>query len=127
MNKLLIITVIGAVLTACAPMQPVAVSDLSSMPAEQALLSGIRLYEDGQYPSAERELRRALDLNLRASKDVANANKYLAFVYCTSDRMRECEQAFKAARAAQPDFALSKSEAGHPVWGPVYKRVSEQR
>jgi hypothetical protein len=37
--------------------------------------------------------------------------------------MAECEASFRAARQADPTFALSKSEAGHPVWGPVYKRV----
>jgi len=126
MNKLLIVALLGLV-AACAPVQPVAVSDLSNMPAEQALLTGIRLYEDGQYGPAERELQRALDLKLHAAKDVANANKYLAFVYCTSERLQACEQSFRTARAAQPDFALSKSEAGHPVWGPVYQRVIDQR
>ena len=27
---------------------------------------------------------------------------------------------YRAARVADPNFALSKAEAGHPVWGPVY-------
>jgi hypothetical protein len=126
MKKLLIVALLGLT-AACVPVAPVAVSDLSNMPAEQALLAGIRLYEDAQYVPAERELRRALDLKLHADKDIANANKYLAFIYCTSERVRECESAFRAARAAQPDFALSKSEAGHPVWGPVYKQVMGQR
>jgi hypothetical protein len=35
----------------------------------------------------------------------------------------ECEAAFRAARAADPGFVLSRSEAGHPLWGPVYRRV----
>ena len=26
--------------------------------------------------------------------------------------------------AANPAFTLSRSEAGHPLWGPVYRRVS---
>ena len=29
----------------------------------------------------------------------------------------------RAARKADPQFALGKSEAGHPLWGPVYKRA----
>ena len=41
----------------------------------------------------------------------------------TSERLAECESAFRAARAADPAFALSRSEAGHPLWGPVYRRV----
>lgn len=53
----------------------------------------------------------------------AAAQKHLAFIYCTSQRVAECEAAFRAARLADPAFALSRSEAGHPLWGPVYKRV----
>ena len=38
--------------------------------------------------------------------------------------MAECEAAFRAARAADPAFALSRAEAGHPMWGPVYQRAA---
>jgi predicted kinase len=31
----------------------------------------------------------------------------------------------RAARADDPGFALSKSEAGHPLWGPVWQRVRQ--
>jgi len=34
-----------------------------------------------------------------------------------------CEAQFRAARTDDPAFALSKAEAGHPQWGPVYQRV----
>jgi len=37
--------------------------------------------------------------------------------------MNDCEAQFRAARTADPAFALTKSEAGHPLWGPVYQRV----
>ena len=30
---------------------------------------------------------------------------------------------FRRAREADRTFALDKSEAGHPVWGPVYKKL----
>ncbi len=92
-------------------------------PAEQALLGGMRLYDDGDYPAAERELERALVLDLRAARDKATAQKYLAFIYCTSGRESACELAFRAAIAADPQFALSRAEEGHPAWGPVYRRV----
>lgn len=124
MTKFLIGLISVAALAACTQTAPVAVTDLSSLPAEQALLGGIRLYEDGQYSQAETELNRALSLHLRASKDVANAHKYLAFIYCTSDRAGQCESAFRAARSADPAFALTKSEQGHPLWGPVYAKVA---
>jgi Tfp pilus assembly protein PilF len=108
----------------CAPpTAPPGLMDVAERTAEKALLAGIRAYEDGQYPESERQLGTALQAGLASAKDRAAANKYLAFVYCTSNRMAECEQAFRSARKADPMFALSKSEAGHPLWGPVYKRA----
>jgi Flp pilus assembly protein TadD len=109
--------------TGCAQPVPMAVSDLHDHPAEQALLDGLRAYEDGQYETAEAHLRRALELGLAAPRDQANANKTLAFILCTSDRVVACEQAFKAARKADPLFSLSRAERGHPLWGPIYKKA----
>jgi Tfp pilus assembly protein PilF len=103
------------------------VSDLLARPAERALVAGMRAYDDGQYPAAERELKAALDAGLAHASDRANAHKLLAFVYCTSQRTADCEAAFRAARAADAGFALSRAEAGHPQWGPVYRRVSAGR
>jgi Tfp pilus assembly protein PilF len=110
---------------ACATEKPAApgLLDLSERPAEKALLVGMRAYEDGQYAEAEKQLRSALAKGLASPRDRAGAQKYLAFIYCTSERMTECEAAFRAARKADPSFTLSRSEAGHPVWGPVYKRL----
>jgi len=110
--------------TGCAqPAPALGLMDVAERPAEKALLAGIRAYEDGQYPEAEKQLGRALQTGLVSPKDRAAANKYLAFVYCTSNRLGDCESAFRSARRADPNFALSKSETGHPLWGPVYKRV----
>lgn len=97
--------------------------DVVERPAEQALLAGLRAYEDAQYADAEKQFGLALQLGLPSPKDRAAAEKHLAFIYCTTNRVTECEAAFRAARQADPKFALSKSEAGHPLWGPVYQRV----
>ena len=102
-------------------------TDVMQRPAERALLTGLRAYEDGQYVDAERELKKALEIGLASAKDRASANKHLAFVYCTSNRASACDQAFRAALEADPEFALSKAEAGHPLWGPVYRRVTAGR
>jgi hypothetical protein len=110
---------------ATAPTPP-GLSDLLERPAERALYDGIRAYDDGQFLQAESHLRRALDLGLRNPRDRAAAHKLLAFVTCTSDRVAECEGQFRAARAADPAFALTRSESGHPQWGPVYRRVVPQ-
>ena len=117
-------------LTACAqpPVAPPAVGllDVAERPAERALLAGMRAYEDAQYAQAEKQLQAALQGNLVSPRDRAAAHKLLAFIFCTSNRMTDCEVQFRAARAADAGFALSKSEAGHPLWGPVYQRVQQR-
>lgn len=105
------------------PPPPPSVVELASQPAEQALLAGLRAYEEGQYKRAERSLGKALKAGLDAPQDRAAAHKTLAFVYCTSKRRKQCEAAFRAARDADAAFALSKAEAGHPIWGPVYRKL----
>jgi len=117
--------VVGLTLSGCAqpPASAPGLVDLLARPAERALLGGLREYEDARYAEAEHLLTQALNLRLESGKDRAAAHKYLAFIYCTSNRMRDCEAQFRAARLADPSFTLSKSEAGHPSWGEVYKRV----
>ncbi|MEO8807117.1 MAG: TssQ family T6SS-associated lipoprotein [Burkholderiaceae bacterium] len=112
-------------LAGCAvpPPAPSGLMEVIERPAEKALLGGWRAYEDAQYPQAEKLLAQALQVGLASSKDRAAAHKLLAFIFCTSERVAACEIEFRRARADDPDFTLSKSEAGHPQWGPVYKRV----
>lgn len=110
---------------AAAPAVP-GLLDLLDRPAERALLAGLRAYDDGQYPESEAQLRRALEGNLRATRDRSAARKMLAFVYCTTARLAQCEAEFRAALREDPSFTLSRGEAGHPMWGPVYKRVKPQ-
>jgi hypothetical protein len=117
----LLALVVAAALAGCAA--PPGLTDLIERPAERALLDGMRLYDDARYPQSEAALRRALELGLASGRDRASAHKLLAFITCTSERVADCEQAFVAARAADPDFALSRAEQGHPLWGPVYRRV----
>jgi Tfp pilus assembly protein PilF len=105
------------------PAAPNGLAELMERPAERALIEGIRAYDDGQYPQAEAALRKALGAGLASARDRASAHKLLAFITCTSERLAECEAAFRAARAADPAFALNRSEAGHPLWGPVYRKV----
>jgi Tfp pilus assembly protein PilF len=106
------------------PSAPLGLLDITARPAEAALLAGMRSYEDAQYPQAEQQLQNALRLGLPSPKDQAAAHKYLAFIFCVSNRAAECESAFRSAKRSDPGFALSKSEAGHPLWGPVYKRIA---
>ncbi|HYP32651.1 MAG TPA: TssQ family T6SS-associated lipoprotein [Burkholderiaceae bacterium] len=112
-----------AALAACETPQaqsPVGLTDLAERPAERALMGAMRAYDDADYPAVERQANEAMKLGLRSPRDVATAHKLRAFVYCTSNRLAACEAEFRAARTADPAFALSRAEAGHPVWGPVY-------
>jgi Tfp pilus assembly protein PilF len=118
--------VVGLVvaLVGCANPTPSAgLTDVIERPAERALLTGMRAYDDAQYPQAERALQTALHTGLSSPRDRASAYKLLAFIYCTSSRPADCEASFRAARQADPTFALTRSEAGHPQWGPVYRRA----
>ena len=119
----LVVAALVALLAACAVAPQGGLSEVMQRPAERALLAGLRAYDDGQYADAERELGKALATGLVSAKDRATAHKHLAFVYCTSQRMAACADAFRAARAADPEFTLTRAEAGHPLWGPVYRQV----
>ncbi|HET9820579.1 MAG TPA: TssQ family T6SS-associated lipoprotein [Burkholderiaceae bacterium] len=127
MRALLALGVAVLLLGACAVPPGVGLTEVLQRPAERALLNGLRAYDDAQYAQAERELQKALAAGLASPKDRAMAHKHLAFVFCTSQRMAACEAAFRAALAADPEFALTRAEAGHPLWGPVYRRVGGGR
>jgi len=108
------------------PAPSISIARLYEQPAERAFINGMRFYEDGQYERAEVMFKRALSDGLRDRNDVAASNKHLAFIACAYDRPAECEQAFRAAFNADPTFKLSDAEVGHPLWGPVYKRVAAE-
>jgi len=115
----------AALLAACAQPAPppLGVVDISARPAERALLAGLKAYDDAQYESAERLFREALAAGLASPRDRAEAHKRLAFLHCAGGRLGDCEAEFRLARQSDRNFALDKSEAGHPVWGPVYKNL----
>jgi Tfp pilus assembly protein PilF len=92
-------------------------------PAERALLAGIKQYEDGDLRTAEMTLQSALSQGLLYTPDKVAAHKYLAFIYCSTQREKPCRDAFATALKLDPSFQLSKAEAGHPMWGPVFQSV----
>jgi hypothetical protein len=124
-----------ASLSACAIREPppppppptFSIARLYEQPAERALLNALRFYEEGQYERAEVLFKRALTDGLKDGHDAAIAQKHLAFIACAYNRPAECEAAFRAAFAADPTFRLSEAEIGHPLWGPVYKRVAGEQ
>lgn len=95
--------------------------------AQEELSSGIASYENGTYKTAARQLQSALTLGLADGADQAQAHKYLAFIHCASKRQRQCRDEFGKALDADPAFALSPAEAGHPTWGPVFRKLKTAR
>lgn len=116
----------GTLLQGCAAPEPasVSVAQLLQRPAEHALAGGLRNYEDGAFEAAEHSFHEALSQGLRDPRDTAVAYKHLAFIACAFNRLTECEANFRAAFAADPNFQLSAAEIGHPIWGPVYRKVA---
>ena len=74
-----------------------------------------------------RSSKRSLAEGLHDTHDIAVAQKHLAFIACAYNRPTDCEQAFRAAYVADPNFRLTDAEVGHPLWGPVYKRVAAEQ
>ena len=95
--------------------------------AESLLAAGIKQYEEGNYAQAQRILQSSLAEGLASRTSQARAHKYLAFIYCVTDRTPQCRQEFNNALAADPKFTLTAAEAGHPSWGPVFRSVSGRR
>ncbi len=133
-----LIAVIGAALAGCTTVPPPtpappsepppsppppSIVALYQQPAERALIDGIRLYEEAAFDRSEAALRLALREGLADGRDRAVAYKYLAFITCAFNRPVECETCFAEAFVADPGFRLNDKEIGHPIWGPVYRRV----
>lgn len=100
-------------------------SSVSRAPAyggTTALGAALKQYEDGYYEESAKNLQEAIDLGV-PDKQRANAHKHLAFIHCSSSRERECRDEFRKALAADPALDLAPAEAGHPVWGPIFRSL----
>jgi Tfp pilus assembly protein PilF len=94
--------------------------------ASKLLEEGIRDYDDGNYRQASRKIKAALDEGLSSKQDRVTAHKYLAFISCVSNREIQCREEFRLAVEIDPRFDLTAAEAGHPIWGPVFRSVKER-
>ena len=90
------------------------------------LEEGIRNYEEGNYRTSARRLQYALEEGL-VRPDRVKAHKYLAFIACVSGQQLTCREEFSIALELDPSFELEPAEAGHPIWGPVYKNVKAKQ
>jgi tetratricopeptide (TPR) repeat protein len=131
-RALLLSALAALLLAACAPTarQP---SDAAPVPqisdselrdrAKQNLAQGIEQYRAGKYQDATRSLRGALEYGQLTRPEQGTAHKFLAFIHCVSGRDADCRDEFRKALEVDPNFDLGAAEAGHPIWGPVYRDV----
>ena len=125
-SRLVVALAIGA-LSACAtaPGQRIQ-SFFQPSKGSAALSTGLKQYEDGDYASSARSLRAAIDQGL-SNNDLVNAYKHLAFINCASSRERQCRDEFRQALAIDPAMELAPAEAGHPIWGPIFRSLKAGR
>ena len=90
------------------------------------LEEGVENYEEGNYRVAKRRLRFALEEGL-SRPDRVKAHKYLAFIACVSSQQLTCREEFAIALELDPKFELDAAEAGHPIWGPMFKSVKAKQ
>jgi len=95
-------------------------------PGDSFLQEGIEDYEEGNYRTAKRRLQFALEEGL-SRPDRVKAHKYLAFIACVSNQQLACREEFAVALQLDPAFELSAAEAGHPIWGPVFKSIKAKQ
>ena len=129
-SRSILFAVCGALLmSACstAIVRDSGLDKLAPRKAEQELSAGLKSYEDGNYVQAQKQIQNALNNDLTFKKDRVTAHKYLAFIYCADGRMGPCRDEFRAALDIDPSMQLAPAEAGHPVWGPVFRSVKAGR
>jgi hypothetical protein len=94
--------------------------------AVEELRRGMQRYDDADYKEAARHFQRALEQGLAIPSNKANAHKHLAFIACVARRTSACRAEFRRAFEADPAFDLTPAEAGHPMWGPVFRSVKAE-
>lgn len=93
---------------------------------EKKLSYGVLTYEEGNYQASIMALQGVLNTGISSKAEKVKAYKYLAFIQCVSGREAMCRDYFKKALELDPIFNLDIAEAGHPIWGPVFRSVKNK-
>jgi Tfp pilus assembly protein PilF len=83
---------------------------------------GLKKFDDGDYDASAKSLHVALERGL-PPKDQVSAYKHLAFIHCANNRIGACREDFRKALTMDPALELTTAEAGHPVWGPIFRSL----
>ncbi|HEX6319543.1 MAG TPA: TssQ family T6SS-associated lipoprotein [Burkholderiales bacterium] len=127
MMRLLIVLTAVAALAGCGT-EPMRELEALFNPnrGEAALAAGLKQYEDGRYAESLKNLQTAIGQGLNDG-DRVNAHKHVAFIHCASNRERACRDEFRRALKVNPAMELAPAEAGHPIWGPIFRSVKAGR
>jgi Tfp pilus assembly protein PilF len=127
MMRLLIVLAAVAALAGCGT-EPMRELEALFNPnrGEAALAAGLKQYEDGRYAESLKNLQTAIGQGL-SDGDRVNAHKHVAFIHCASNRERACRDEFRRALKVNPAMELAPAEAGHPIWGPIFRSVKAGR
>jgi Tfp pilus assembly protein PilF len=88
--------------------------------------AGLKQFNDGDYDASAKSLQGALERGL-PPKDQVVAYKYLAFIHCANNRVAACRDEFRKALTMDPALELTAAEAGHPVWGPLFRSLKGKK
>jgi len=91
--------------------------------ASLRLAEGISQFEQGRLVASFNNLRNALAGGLTDPVEIAMANKYLGFYYCSTGARALCERHFEMALLASPGFDLSPPEKTAAPWAEAYETV----
>ena len=84
-----------------------------------------KAYDDGNF-----ELAAKLFLDLQkqtiAADIMTSARKFAAFSFCLIGKTTACRVEFQKLLDANPAFALSAAEAGHPSWGGTFRALAQK-
>jgi len=109
-----------------APSSPIADDAAKQQRLERAnttLVEASRQYDGGSYDEAMKNFLVALDSGALTPPQQIVARKQMAFIHCVANREVNCKEEFQKAFAVDAKFDLSPAEAGHPIWGPVFRNV----
>ncbi|MEW6025021.1 MAG: TssQ family T6SS-associated lipoprotein [Pseudomonadota bacterium] len=90
--------------------------------AATTMIEGMQLYDNGNYKDAIEKFS-APEIDAAPDPLHVEALKYAAFSYCLIENYRRCRLAFEQAFSIDAGFNLLPSEAGHPMWGPVFEEA----
>ncbi len=114
---------VSAVALACIRPLTAAEPPAQNQRASLRLAEGISQFEQGRLVTAFHNLRGALTGGLSDPVEIAMANKYLGFYFCSTGARALCERHFEAALLASPGFDLAPPEKAAAPWAEAYEAV----